>query len=83
MTDLADLAADALDDGRNPFEHQFLADNDITFDECMSLAGIFATGGRLFAYALDHPNIARGAVTGAHTAAAYEALNTALEKWRP
>ena len=83
MCDLANLAADALDDGRNPFEQSFLTEHDVTFDECMSLAGIFATGGRLFAYALDHPKIAQGAIGGAHMAAAYAALNSALEKWKP
>lgn len=83
MTELMHLAADALDEGMDPFNQAFLAEHDVTFDECMSLAEMLATAGRLFAYALDNPTIARGAVNGAHMAAAYQALNAALEKWQP
>jgi hypothetical protein len=83
MTDLLNAAATTLDDGGDPFSEGFLAAHEVTFDECMSLAGLLATGARLVAYPLENPGAAEGSVRGANTAVAYQTLNAALAKWRP
>lgn len=45
--DLLELAADALDDGRDPFSTAFLADNGVTFDEAATLSELLALGARV------------------------------------
>jgi hypothetical protein len=81
--ELLKTAADALLDGRDPFCDSWLSDNDVTLDECMTLAEQLAAGATILAWAMEHPKQALGAVNGAHMAAAYEALNAALAKWNP
>lgn len=76
--ELLEKAADALDDGRDPFALPFLAENDVTYDEHLDLAGMLAVGARLLAYGIGHPKVAAGAVNGAGAIVAYEALNAAL-----
>lgn len=41
------LAAEALDDMRDPFDHSFLVDNNVTANECFMLAEQLALGARL------------------------------------
>jgi hypothetical protein len=38
MADLLRKAAELFEDGRDPFETNFLSDNNVTLDECMSLS---------------------------------------------
>jgi hypothetical protein len=59
------LAAEALQDGRDPLDESFLADNSITFDEVVVLADTTVLGLRLLAWALDHPREAAAALDGA------------------
>lgn len=73
-------AAEALEDGRDPLTLPFLADNDVSADECFGLADAMAAGLRLLAWAVENPDAARGAVNGAHLVAAYRALNATLPK---
>lgn len=77
-TDLLRAAADALEDGRSPLEHAFLAEHGVTLDECMDLAGHLAMGARLLAYAVEHPTETAAAVNGANLIYAYEQLNAGL-----
>jgi hypothetical protein len=77
-TSLLRAAAEALEDGRDPLANPFLADNEVTLHEAYTLADQLATGARIFAWAIEHPAQARGALDGAHVSAAYEALNQAL-----
>ena len=48
MDQLLDKAATALDDGIDPLNSQWLADNDVTFDECMTLAESIALSIRVY-----------------------------------
>lgn len=48
-------AADALDESEDPFAGSFLRTNDVTADECMTLAEQLALGARIVAYAIEHP----------------------------
>lgn len=41
------LAAEALDDMRDPFDNSFLVDNSVTAEECFMLAEQLAFGARL------------------------------------
>jgi len=78
--DLIKAAADALDDGRDPFQQAFLVDHDVTFDECMILSQLLAVGGRLVAFGIENPTVMLGALNGAQMAAAYQQLSAALHR---
>jgi hypothetical protein len=58
--DLLRKAADALDDGRDPLANPFLADNDVTLDQCYSLAGQLAIGARVVAEGIENPRSVAG-----------------------
>jgi len=62
------LAAEALNDGRDPLTTPFLSENHVTFDECYSLAEHLAIGARLVASGLDDPYTAVGIVLFDHLA---------------
>lgn len=83
LTEILTAAADAMEDGMDPFDTAFLADNHVTLDECMTMAELLALGARLVAFGLEHPDVARGALNDAALASAYGALNDALMKWTP
>jgi hypothetical protein len=76
-------AADAMEAGMDPFDTAFLVDNQVSLDESYVMGDLMALGARLIALGLEHPEIARGAVDGAHLASAYGALNDALARWAP
>jgi hypothetical protein len=48
-SELLKIAADRLEDGRDPLAGAFLAEQQVTYDECLDLAGALATGARLYA----------------------------------
>jgi len=79
-TELWRKAAEALEDGRDPLTMPFLADNEVSMDECFAIGDAMAAGLRLLAWAVENPEAARGAINGAHLAAAYQALNATLPK---
>jgi hypothetical protein len=54
------LAADALDDGRDPLTNPFLADNDVTLDQCYALAEQLAIGARIVAAGIENPRSPQG-----------------------
>lgn len=56
-------AADALDQGQIPLMNPFLADNDVTLDQCMSLAEQLAIGARIVAAGIESPNSDAGRAT--------------------
>ena len=58
--DLLRAAADALDDGRDPLTNPFLADNDVTLDQCYSLAEQLAIGARIVAEGIEKPRSLAG-----------------------
>jgi len=82
MTDLVKAAADALDDGQDPFHGAFLLDNGVTLDECFTLSELLAVGARLVAFGLENPTLMLAAMNGAQMATAYQNLNDALGKMR-
>jgi hypothetical protein len=54
------LAADALDDQRDPFSESFLSKHEVTFDQCVSLAEQLATGARIMAAGIEDPRSLAG-----------------------
>jgi hypothetical protein len=54
-SELLRKAAEALDEGTDPFSGSFLTDNDVTFDQCMALGQQLATGARIVARAIERP----------------------------
>lgn len=59
-TELLEAAADALEDGRDPLTQSFLAEHDVTMEECHALAEQMAIGARLVACGLDNPRTTEG-----------------------
>jgi hypothetical protein len=58
--ELLDLAAEALEDGRDPLANPFLSDNDVTLDQCYSLAEQLAIGARVMAAGIREPSSPQG-----------------------
>ena len=48
MQQLLNDAADAFDDGRDPFQHDWLSEREVTLDECWELGYIIAARIRFF-----------------------------------
>ena len=48
------LAADAMDDGQDPFSDHFLSEHGVTLDECYGLGEQLALGARVL-HRLTHP----------------------------
>lgn len=78
-TTLLRAAADALDDGRDPFDAAFLVLHEVTLDEVYSLGELMAVGARLVAWGLEHPEQAVAALNGARLQGAYEQLRAHLD----
>jgi hypothetical protein len=53
-------AAEALDDGQIPLCNPFLAEHDVTLDQCMSLAQQLAIGARIMARGIENPRSEEG-----------------------
>jgi hypothetical protein len=53
-------AADALDDGTDPFSLSFLSEHDVTSDQCLTLAEQLAIGSRIVADAITSPRSPAG-----------------------
>lgn len=53
-------AAATMEQGGDPFAHPFLAENEVTFDQCMTLAENLAIGARMVAHAIEHPRSEQG-----------------------
>lgn len=53
-------AASALDEGTDPFGGNWLAEHDVTFDQCMSLAQQLAIGARMVAAGIEKPRSEQG-----------------------
>lgn len=83
LVELLNHAADAMEDGQDPFNHAFLRDNRVSLEEVFTMGELIALGARLVAFGLEHPEVARGALNGAHLASARQALDDALMKWQP
>jgi len=58
--ELLELAAEALDDGRDPLTNPFLSDNEVTLDQCYSLARQLAIGARIVAAGIRKPKSEQG-----------------------
>lgn len=53
-------ASEALERAEDPFSGEFLRDNDVTFDQCMTLSQMMALGARVVAKALEQPRSEAG-----------------------
>jgi hypothetical protein len=58
--ELLRLAADALDNGVDPFSSVFLGDHEVTSDQCFSLAQQLAVGARVVAAGIESPTSVQG-----------------------
>jgi hypothetical protein len=63
-SELLKLAAEALDNGDDPFHESFLCGNEVTLDECFALAGQLALGAQVMAWAIENPKKAAAIVRG-------------------
>ena len=54
------LAAEALDDGRDPLANPFLSDNDVTLDQLLTMAEMLAVGARVVADGIENPRSPAG-----------------------
>lgn len=66
-TDLLRSAADAFLDGRDPFGESWLAENKVTFNECMDMSdaiGVILKGFCSLPPGLKHLFLAGGAISG-------------------
>jgi hypothetical protein len=59
-SELLRAAAEALDEGTDPLCQSFLSEHEVTFDQCMALAGQLAIGARMVARAIERPRSAEG-----------------------
>jgi len=59
-SELLRRAAEALDEGTDPFSQGFLAEHDVTFDQCMALSKQLAIGARMMARAIEKPKSEEG-----------------------
>jgi hypothetical protein len=57
-SELLRAAAEALDEGTDPFCQSFLAEHDVTFGQCMALSKQLAIGARMVARAIERPRSA-------------------------
>jgi hypothetical protein len=64
MVELLQAAAAALDDNRDPLSHSFLAEHEVTADECFTLGDLLAAGAHMIAWMMENPKIAAGAFQG-------------------
>lgn len=69
VVELMNAAADALDDGRDPFQEAFLTNHNVTLDEVYILSEALALGARLYLDVIDQ--IERG---GIHAQVAAQSL---------
>ncbi len=80
LVELLEASADALLDGWDPLHQHFLIEQEVTADECFALSNALAAGATVLAEMLKNPAMARGAIAGANTALAYQAVNVGLSK---
>jgi hypothetical protein len=59
-SDLLRSAAEALDNGEDPFGAAFLGEHGVTADQCMALAQQLAIGARMVARAIERPRSQEG-----------------------
>lgn len=79
---LLNAAADALFDGRDPFSHDFLAENDVTLGEVYVLGELIGLGARVVAWGLEHPEQVTAAFNGAQLQDAYERLRAGIDEFK-
>lgn len=79
-SDLLNKAADALDDGQIPLMNPFLAANDVTLDECYTLADNLAAGARILAWIHENPQKAATLIRGGHDLMRLEQITELLSR---
>ncbi len=67
-------AAQALTDGTDPFNTDWLDAHQVTFDECLTLGTLLSIGADLIAWLMEHPDQASAALDGARLAAITDAI---------
>jgi hypothetical protein len=78
MSDLLTKAADALDEGDDPFGINFLSENDVTSTECLDMADKIAFGARMMAWVTEHPRDAAKFLEAGSAGMALNAITEAL-----
>lgn len=80
QAELLRAAADGLDEGNHPFCDQFLSGHEVTFDECLDMAGLMAEGARIVAWAIENPRDAAAFLASGSAGMALNAVTEALGK---
>jgi len=79
-SELLKAAADALEEGSDPFHESFLGKHDVTADECFDLADSIAMGARLVAWATENPRQAAAFAASGSAGMAMETITKAIAK---
>lgn len=80
-SELLKAAAGVLEfDRGDVFGDAFLAEHEVTFDECTGLADSLATGARLVAWAIENPRQAAAAVEAASISSQTDLVRRKLEQ---
>ena len=77
-SEILKAAAEALEQGDDPFHESFLGKHDVTFTECMDMADSLALGARLLAWAKDNPKQAAAFASNGAAGMALDAITRAL-----
>lgn len=80
QSDLLKSAAEALEQGEDPFGTSFLGQHDVTFDECMDLADKLAAGARIVAWISENPRAAAKFAECGSAGMALDAIAEALSR---
>lgn len=80
---LLTLAADELARHNDPINPAWLAEHEVTLDECYALDEHLALGATLLAWLISHPKQARAVARGAGMESVGSALLAAARKWQP
>lgn len=79
-SELLEAAADALENGEDPFGAHFLSEHDVESGECLDLADKLAMGARLIAWVQENPKLAVAAASGAGIGLQHHAFMEAMAK---
>jgi hypothetical protein len=80
MADLLDKAAEALEQGDDPFHFSFLSEHEVESGECIDMASLMATGARIMAWVSRNPAKAGAFMEHGASGLAYKAFMDAMDR---
>jgi hypothetical protein len=80
QSELLKAAAEALENGEDPFALHFLSEHEVTADECFDMADKIASGARIVAWATENPRRAAKFLESGSAGVAMSAITEALRR---